>query len=163
MNLQIRLATFDDLAAINDIYNHYVHTSTCTYQEEPDTLASRTAWLAAHGAKHPVTVATFNGEVVGWGSLSPFRSRAAYRFSVEDAVYVHRDYHRRGIGRALLADLVVRAREQGHHSILAAIDDEQPASIALHAALGFEQVAFLKEVGYKFNRWLHVHYMQLLL
>ena len=160
---QIRLATHEDLPALNDIYNHYVLTSTCTYQEEPETLHDRRAWFAAHGPAHPVTVAVEAGEVVGWGSLSPFHKRAAYRFSVEDSVYVAPTHHRRGIGTLLLQDLIDRAAVIGHHSIIALIDAEQRASLELHAKLGFVEVGALREVGFKFGRWLHVHYMQLML
>jgi phosphinothricin acetyltransferase len=162
--ITIRLATESDLAAINAIYNHYVLTSTCTYQEEPDAPEARVAWFRAHGAEHPVTVAVdAGGEVLGWGALSRFHPRSAYRRTVENAVYVRPDHHRRGIGRLLLSDQIDRARAAGHHAILALVDSDQPASIALHEALGFERVAFLREVGYKFGRWLHVVYMQRLL
>ena len=159
--MNIRLATADDLVAINDIYNHFVLCSTCTYQTEPETIEGRRAWFAAHGEKHPTTVAVdASGLVVGWGSLSPFHKRAAYARSVENSVYVHPEQHRKGIGRALLADLIERAGALGHHTIIAGIDAEQAPSVALHQALGFERVAFLKEVGHKFGRWLHVIYMQ---
>ena len=160
---QIRFATCDDLPAINDIYNHYVLHSTCTYQEVPVTMPDRLTWFAAHGPKHPITVALLEDKIVGWGSLSPFHKRAAYRNTVENSLYVAHTHHRRGIGRLLLADLIARARQIGHHTIIAGIDADQPASIALHAALGFEEVAFLKQVGYKFGRWLDVRYMQLML
>jgi len=163
MDLFIRPATLADLPAINDIYNHYVLHSTCTYQDEPETPEARAAWFAAHGPRHPITVALVDGQVLGWGSLSPFQKRAAYRNTVENSVYVHPAHHRRGIGRALLADLISRARAIGHHTIIAGIDAEQAASVAIHSAMGFQQVAFLKEVGYKFNRWLHVYYLQLML
>src|SRR5438552_5697839 len=106
----IRLATESDLVAINDIYNHYVGTSTCTFQEEPETIESRRRWFAAHGARHPITAAELDGVVVGWGSLSPYHTRSAYRFSVENSVYVRHDLQRRGIGALLLADLIDRAR-----------------------------------------------------
>jgi phosphinothricin acetyltransferase len=162
--MPIRLATADDLCAINDIYNHYVVHSTCTYQTEPETLDARRAWFAAHGPLHPVTVATDDaGRVLGWGSLSPFHKRAAYGRTVENSVYIDRREHRRGLGRALLIDLITRAAALGHHTILALIDAEQAPSVALHAALGFERVAYLKEVGHKFDRWLHVIYMQKML
>ena len=161
--IAIRPATADDLAAINSIYNHYVLHSTCTYQEVPETMEDRVAWLARHGPQHPVTIATLDGAVVGWGSLSPFHSRCAYRRTVENSVYVAHTHHRRGIGKLLLADLIERARAIGYHTIIAGIDGDQPGSIALHAAMGFEPVAFLKEVGYKFDRWLNVRYMQLML
>ncbi|HTW94069.1 MAG TPA: GNAT family N-acetyltransferase, partial [Tepidisphaeraceae bacterium] len=102
----IRLAAACDLAAINDIYNYYVLHSTCTYQEEPDPLESRRQWFAHHGPDYPVTVATLDDRVVGWGSLSPYHPRSAYRFTVENSVYVHNEFHRRGIGSAILADLI---------------------------------------------------------
>jgi L-amino acid N-acyltransferase YncA len=162
-DIQIRAATAADLAAINDIYNHYVHHSTCTYQEEPETIEARQTWFVAHGESHPVTVAIGGDEIVGWGSLSPFHPRSAYRRTVENSVYVRHTHHRRGIGRALLADLIDRARAIGHHAIIAGIDAEQPGSIALHAALGFREVGHLREVGFKFDRWLHVRYLQIML
>ena len=105
----IRLATASDLQAINDIYNHYVLHSTCTYQEEPETLDARRTWFASHDDKHPVTVAMIDDRVVGWGSLSRFHPRSAYRYSVENSIYIHHDMHRRGIGSALLQDLIDRA------------------------------------------------------
>lgn len=159
-NIHIRPATLADLPAINDIYNHYVLHSTCTYQEEPSTADERSAWFAAHGPQYPVTVAEASGQVVGWGSLSRFHPRSAYRRTVENSVYVRRDLHRRGIGRALLDDLVGRAASLGHHTILALISADQVPSVTLHRTFGFVEVALLKEVGFKFGRWLDVVYMQ---
>jgi phosphinothricin acetyltransferase len=160
----IRLAAESDLAAIDDIYNYYVHTSTCTYQEIPGTMDERRAWFSRRERDwHPVTVAEIEGEVVGWGALNEFRPRTAYRFTVEDSVYVRHDLHRRGIGRALLADLIERSRAIGHRSIVAGIDGEQGPSIRIHEAFGFVRVAHLKQVGFKFGRWLDVIYLQLML
>jgi phosphinothricin acetyltransferase len=155
----IRPATRGDLPAINDIYNHYVLHSTCTYQEEPSTMPEREGWFDAHGREHPVTVLELDGQVAGWGSLSRFHARSAYRFSAENSVYVHHDLHRRGIGAALLQDLLRRATELQLHTIIAGIDTEQAPSIALHRKFGFIEVARLKEFG----RWLDVIYMQKLL
>ncbi len=157
---RIRLATPADLPAINAIYNHYVACSTCTYQEEPSTIDERAAWFAAHGAEHPITVAELGGDVVGWASLSRFHPRSAYRRTVENSVYVRHDVHRRGVGGALLADSIERAAALGHHTILALIDAGQAGSIALHARFGFAEVAHLRQVGFKFGRWLDVIYMQ---
>jgi phosphinothricin acetyltransferase len=160
----IRLAVAADLQAINDIYNHYVEHSTCTYQEQPETFAAREAWLLKHGPEHPATVAVdADGTVIGWGSLSAFHARSAYRFTVENSVYLRHDMRGRGIGALLLADLIERARTIGHHTIIAGIDAAQPASIALHKRFGFEQVAHLREVGFKYGQWLDVIYMELLL
>src|ERR1022692_2504457 len=125
----LRPATESDLAAINDIYNHYVLHSTCTYQEELDPLDGRRRWFSHHGDKHPVIVAEAGGQVAGWGSLSAFHARSAYRRTVENSVYVHHRHHRRGIGSRLLQELIVRARSLSHHAIIAGIDAEQPASV----------------------------------
>jgi len=159
----LRPAARSDLTAVNNIYNHYVLHSTCTYQEEPEPIAARRQWLDHHGAKHPVIVAEVNGEVVGWGSLSAYHARSAYRRTVENSVYVHHQYHRRGIGSLLLKDLIVRARALGHHAIIAGIDADQVASVVLHDRFGFQKVGHFKEVGFKFGRWLDVVYMQLVL
>ena len=159
----IRAATSADLDAINDIYNHYVQHCTCTYQEETEPIASRREWFARHGGKHPVIVAESRGQVIGWGSLSPYHPRSAYRNTIEDSVYVHREHQGHGVGSLLLQDLITRARAIGHRAIIAGIDGEQTASVALHAKFGFAEVGRLKQVGYKFNRWLDVVYMELLL
>lgn len=159
----IRPATEADLVAINGIYNHYVRHSTCTYQEELEPLDGRRQWFARHVDKHPVIVAEVNGQVVGWGSLSAYHARSAYRRTVENSVYVHHEHHRRGIGSLLLQELIVRARNLGHRAIIAGIDAEQTGSVALHARFHFEKVGHFKQVGFKFGRWLDVVYMELVL
>lgn len=159
----IRPANESDLVAINDIYNHYVLHSTCTYQEVPEPLDGRRQWFCHHGDKHPVIVADVEGRVVGWGSLSAYHARSAYRRTVENSVYVHHQHHRRGIGSLLLQELIARARSLGYHAIIAGIDAEQTASVALHAKFHFEKVGHLKQVGFKFGRLLDVIYMELVL
>jgi|SRR5579859_1547753 len=161
--ITIRPATESDLVVINDIYNHYVLHSTCTYQEEPELLDARQQWFSRHSDKHPVIVAEAGGQMVGWGSLSAYHPRSAYRRTVENSVYVHHQHHRRGIGSRLLQELIVDARRLGHHAIIAGIDADQPASVALHAKFHFEKVGHLKQVGFKFGRWLDVVYMELVL
>ena len=162
-SITIRSATESDLVEINDVYNHYVLHSTCTYQEEPEPLDGRQEWFSHHGGKHPVIVAEAGGKVVGWGSLSAYHPRSAYRRTVENSIYVHHQRHRLGIGSRLMQDLIVRARNLGHHAIIAGIDAEQAASVALHAKFQFEKVGYLKQTGFKFDRWLDVIYMELLL
>jgi phosphinothricin acetyltransferase len=162
-DVHIRLARTDDLAAINDIFNHYVAHSTCAFQLEPETLADRAAWFAAHDEAHPVVVAEADGGVVGWAALSPFHTRCAYRYTVEPSIYVRQDRLGQGIGTALLADLLERGRAAGHHSLVALICTENAASLAMCAKAGFVEVGRLREVGYKFSRWLDVAYMQLML
>jgi phosphinothricin acetyltransferase len=159
----IRPAAEADLAAINDIYNHFVLNSTCTYQEEPESIESRRQWFGHHGEKHPITVAVENNQVIGWGSLSAYHPRSAYRRTVENSVYVHHQHHRKGIGSILLKDLITRARALEHRAIIASIDADQAASIGIHAKFQFEHVGHFKRIGFKFGRWLDVVYMELLL
>lgn len=159
----LRLATKSDLPAINAIYNHYVLHSTCTYQTVPSTSEERETWFDQHGGKYPITVAEKDGGIIGWGSLSKFHPRQAYENSVEDSVYVHQDWHGRGIGSLLLADLIERARALGHHTMLGGIDADQKGSMALHAKFGFVECAVFKQVGYKQDRWLDVIWMQKML
>lgn len=159
----IRPATRDDAETINDIQNHYVASSTATFLTEPVALEQRLAWLAGRSLAHPVIVAQAAGPVVGWGSLEVFRARPAYRHTAEFSLYVHPEWHRRGIGRALLADLVARARATGHHALVGGCCSESTAVIALLEASGFSRVAHFPEVGRKFDRWLGVVFMQLLL
>ena len=159
----VRPATASDLPAINALYNHYVLHSTCTYQETPETEEGRKHWFAAHDAAHPVIVVELNNQIAGWGSLSPYHLRSAFRFTVEDSVYVLPQYQRRGLGAALLQNLLSQAADAGHHTVIAAIDSEQAASITLHTRFGFEKATLLKQVGFKFGRWLDVLYMQRLI
>jgi L-amino acid N-acyltransferase len=159
----IRLATADDLGAVNAIYNHYVPISTTTYDDEPMTLEERRQSFESRQPIHPLTVAIRDGAVVGYGSLHSFRAKRGYRFVVENSVYVHPDHHGQGIGSAILADLINRARALGLHAIVAGIDAEQTASVALHAKHGFQEVARFPEIGYKFGRRLDVVFMELIL
>jgi L-amino acid N-acyltransferase len=160
----IRLATIADLPEINEIYNYYVLRSTCTYQLEPETPEARKEWFQAHPPeKYPVIVAEMDGQVVGWGSLSKFRDRAAYDPTVEASIYIRHDFHRRGLGRALLEDLIERARAIGFHSLIGGASADQTASVALQESLRFQRVAHFKEVGYKFGQRLDVVFFQLML
>ena len=159
----LRLATRDDAGTINDIQNHYVVHSTATFLTEPLTLDQRLAWLDGHPPTHPVIVAQAGGPVVGWGSLEVFRGRPAYRHTAELSVYIHPDWHRRGIGRAIVEALIERARALGHHALVGGCCSETTAAIALLEACGFSRVAHFKEVGHKFGRWLDVVFLQRLL
>lgn len=156
----IRPATTKDLTAINDIYNHYVVHSTCTYQTIPATEEERERWFRLHGERHPVIVVEENGEVIAWGSLSPLHERQAFMNSVEDSIYVHHQHLRRGLGRLILTDLLRLAGEIGHHTVLGAISMDQVASVRLHESFGFKQVAHFSEIGWKFDRWLDLVWLQ---
>lgn len=152
----LRLATADDLPAINAIYNHYVDTSTTTYDLEPMPPSKREAWLADRSTAHPVTVVERGGQVVAWGALSTFRAQPGYHHTVENSVYVHPDHQRQGLGTLVVADQIERAPRLGLRAIVALIDSEQTASLAMHGKLGFREVGRLVQVGHKFDRWLDV-------
>lgn len=158
----LREATAADLPAINAIYNHYVLTSTCTYQIVPETEEGRRAWFAGRGPQHPVIVAEISGKVAGWGSLSAFHRREAFAGTVENSVYVSHDHQRMGLGRLLMEELIRRARAAGLRTIVAAISGDQAGSIALHERLGFVKTGGLGRVGEKFGRLLDLVYMQLM-
>ncbi len=159
---QPRLATVADAEAINAIYNHYVRTSTATFQVEDETTEERVEELRTRPANQPMIVLEVDGEVVGWGALSPFRSRCAYRDTIELTAYVQHDSHRRGYGRIIVQDLIERARSSGYHTILAASCEESVGMIRLLKSLGFAEAGCLRQVGSKFGRRLDVAYLQLL-
>lgn len=162
--MKVRLATIDDAEAIRGIYNREVTGSTVTFDLVPRSLEAQQAWLRAHAGAHPAVVAEVEGgSIVGFGSLSPYRSRPAYSTTVEDSVYVHHEHRGRGVGRSVLAELVRLADVQGFHAVMARIAGGHEASIGLHHSCGFELVGIEREVGRKFGKWLDVALMQKLL
>ena len=159
-----RLVEPRDAEAVRAIYNVEVLESTVTFDLVPRSLAEQLAWIDEHSGGHPAIVAVdADGRVGGFASLTPYRPRPAYATTVEDSVYVRRDLRGRGVGRLLLDDLVALARDHGFHSVIGRIVGDHEASIGLHAACGFEPVGREREVGRKFNRWLDVVLMQLML
>lgn len=161
--MQLRLATLDDAEAIREIYNLEVTTSTVTFDLVPRTIEEQRSWLTARSGAHAVLVAEMAGEVIGFGSLSKWRDRPAYSTTVEDSIYIGRDHHGRGVGKAVLAELVDTATAHGFHACMARIVGGHEASIAVHRSCGFEIVGTEREVGRKFNRWLDVVLMERML
>ena len=159
----VRTARRHDCQAINDILNYYVANSTATFITEPQTLDERFDWFDGRGEVHPVVVAEIGDQIVGWAALSPFRARAAYSRTAEAGVYVHHEFHRRGIGRLLIEELLERGRVSGLHVIIGGCCHESTASYALLEACGFRQVARFHEVGFKFGRWLDVIFLERIL
>ena len=163
-DVSIRLADVADADAIRAIYNLEVMTATSTFDLVPRTLDEQVVWLQARSGAFSATVAVdADDSVVGFASLSPYKERAAYRTTVEDSVYVERSRNGEGIGRLLLAHLIDVARASGFHAVMARIEAGGAASRAVHARCGFELVGIEREVGRKFNRWLDVAVMQLVL
>jgi phosphinothricin acetyltransferase len=161
--MRARLATIDDAEATRAIYNVEVTESTVTFDLVPRTLEEQRVWLTARSGAHGVIVADDGAEVIGFASFSPYRDRPAYSTTVEDSVYVRRDQQGKGVGKLLLDELVTLATSHGFHAMMARIVGGHDASIALHAALGFEVVGTEREVGRKFGKWLDVVEMQRLL
>lgn len=159
-----RLVERRDAAAIREIYNVEVTSSTVTFDMVPRTIDDQVTWIDQHSGAHPAIVAVDDdGTVIGFGSLSTYKERPAYAPTVEDSVYVHRDHRGRGLGRMLLEELARLGRETGYHSIVARIVGDHEVSIALHRACGFEHVGIEREVGRKFSTWLDVVLMQRML
>jgi len=161
--ITIRPAKPADLAGINAIYNYYVANSTCVWTTQPCSEGERKAWYEEHGQSMPVLVAESRGRIIGWGSLGTFRAAYTAAGVLEDSIYVHRDFHRQGIGSRLLAALIEAARRAGLRSILANISADQMPSIRLHEKFGFQQVAHLRDVGQKFDQRFDAVYLQLIL
>ena len=161
--MSVRLATLDDAPAIAAIYNVEVANHTSTFDLVPRTLDEQRQWISARSGAFSAVVATIDGAVVGFASLSPYKERAAYRTTVENSVYVSRDHPRLGIGKTLMQHVIGLAADSGFHSIVARVEASSVASRALHETCGFELVGIEREVGRKFNRWLDVAVLQLML
>jgi L-amino acid N-acyltransferase len=162
--ITIRQATAADLAAILEIYNDIIVNTTAVYDYNPHTIAMRQQWFETKQQQgFPVFVAEENGEILGFSSIGPFRVWAAYQYTVENSIYVAAAARGRGIAKLLMPPLIEAARQLKLHTMVAGIDASNEASIALHKKFGFTEVAHFTEVGYKFNRWLDLKFLQLIL
>lgn len=158
------MARLEDAETIQSIFSVEVLGSTSVFELVAPTVVEQRRWLALHTGTHPCLVAVDEaGTVLGYASLSPYRARPAYRTTVEDSVYVHRDHQNRGVGRALLAELVELATGHGFHAMIGRIVGHNQASIALHRRAGFVEVGTEREVGRKFGQWLDVVVLERLL
>jgi L-amino acid N-acyltransferase len=158
----LRAARDADLGQIAEIWNHEVLGTAATTDTEPRSSSAQREWLARHTERYPVVVAVAPDEetVLAYGSLSPYLAKAAFARTVEDSVYVERSHRGAGLGGLILAELIRRARELEHHSILARITARNAASLRLHARHGFEVVGTERESAYKLGRWHDVTIMQ---
>ena len=163
--LTIRPSRDADVPAIAAIYAHHVRTGTASFETTaPDEAEMRRRRNTLMEKRYPWLVAVLDTQVCGYAYAGPYRTRAAYRHSVEDSVYVGRSVQRRGIGRALLDALIRDCTDRGFRQMVAIIGDSaQAASIGLHRAAGFETVGTLRNIGYKHDRWLDSVFMQLAL
>lgn len=159
----IRASTAADAAAIADIYNYYVRETVVTFEETPVSAAEMARRMADIGESFPWLVCEEGGAVVAYAYASRWKSRSAYRFSVESTVYVDEKHHGRGIGSEVYAALLAQLRRCGFHTAVGGIALPNPESVALHEKLGFREMAHFAEVGWKFDRWVDVGYWQLIL
>jgi len=159
--VEIRDATLSDFEAITEIYNDVVLTSTATYNEQPATVEERIAWWRARQEQqYPVLVAAEGGAVLGFASFGDFRAWPGYRFTVEGTIHIAAAARGKGNGRQLLDELTARARSMGKHIMIAGVDSGNAASLQFLTRYGFEQVGHLRQVGYKFGRYLDLVFLQ---
>lgn len=160
--IAVRDADDADMPQIHQIYAHHVLHGLGSFEEVPPDIAEMRRRRADVLARHlPYIVCVLDGRVAGYAYAGPYRSRSAYRYTVEDSIYVSPDFQRRGVGRALLAELVRRCTALGYRQMIAVIGDSgNDGSIGVHAAHGFVQVALLPAVGFKFGRWVDGVMMQ---
>jgi L-amino acid N-acyltransferase YncA len=160
----VRPALSTDAPAIAAIYNHYILTTTISFEELPVDGADIAGRMAGvHAAGLPYLVAEAEGAVIGYAYATPWRARPAYRTSVETSVYLRYGTQCRGTGSALYRVLLDQLARDGYHMAIGGIAQPNPASVALHEKFGFEKVAHFKEVGCKFGKWVDVGYWELLL
>ena len=152
-----------DINAITAIYGHHVSFGRASFETEPPSLQTmRSRFASLVEDDYPALVAELDGEIVGYAYAGRHKAREAYRLTVEDSIYVHHPVARRGIGRALLAELIAACRAAGFHQMMAVIgDSENTGSIELHRTLGFRHIGTARNIGFKFGVFLDVVYMQL--
>lgn len=164
MEIEIRLATIKDLDIILDIYNHAIKHTTAVYSYDPYTPEMMQDWFEDKKANNfPVYVSTENNEVTGFVTYGKFRMRPAYQHTAEHSIYVHHKHRRKGIAKALMPFIIEVARQNNVHTLIGGIDAENEVSILFHEQFGFNKVAHIKEAGFKFDRWLDLVFMQLIL
>lgn len=162
--IYIREAIENDLPQLLSIYNDIILHTTAVYDYEPHTLEMRRQWFETKKQQgYPVFVAEEERNILGFSSIGPFRAWAAYKYSVENSVYVASEARGKGVGKLLIPPLIEAARKLKMHTIIASIDATNEASLRLHQRFGFTEVAHFKEVGWKFDRWLDLKFLQLII
>jgi phosphinothricin acetyltransferase len=151
--------------AILSIINHAISNSVALYDYKPRTLDSMAAWFAAKrkGSFPVIGAVSDKGELLGFASYGGFRAWPAYKYSAEHSVYVSAAHRGKGIGKRLLQSIIDEARHQSYHVLIGGIDSQNTASVALHKSLGFQRAGTIRQVGFKFQRWLDLDFYQLIL
>lgn len=156
----VRPATESDQQSIMEIYNDAVLNTAATFDTEPRTMENQLEWWMKHKKNHPVFVAEENELVIGWASLSPWSDRCAYDTTVEVSVYIRKDFRSKGIGSKLLEIVTLEGGKAGNHTVLSRITQGNESSIHIHEKFGYTHVGVMKEVGFKFGKFLDVSMMQ---
>jgi L-amino acid N-acyltransferase YncA len=159
-----RDAVEQDVPEILAIYNEVIATSTAVYRDDPASLDDRLEWFNARRAQaYPILVAADHSGILGFASYGDFRSWPGYRFSVEHTVHIRADERGRGVGTMLMQALITRAIEQDKHVMIGGVDADNEPSLRFHERLGFIRAAHLRQVGFKFGRWLDLVFVQRIL
>ena len=162
IEIEIDIATKQDLNRIVEIYNWAIENTSATFDTDSKTVQSQLGWFESHDEKHPVIVARENGRVLAWGSISPWSDRCAYSGTGEISFYVDPDFHRKGIGFNILKRLIEIGKEKNFRTLVSRIAGKSEASVHLHKKLGFSNIGTMKNVGKKFDEIIDVHLMQIL-
>lgn len=161
--MQVRQALETDVPAILIIYNDIIVNTTAVWHDEPHTLQMRMDWFKQRTAEgFPVFVAEQGGQLVGFSTIGAFRPWPGYKYTVENSIYVANTARGKGVATNLMSPLIEAAIHLKLHAIVAGIEAENKASIALHEKFGFKEVAHFKEVGFKFGRWMDLKFLQLI-
>jgi L-amino acid N-acyltransferase YncA len=164
MDIKIRPAVFSDIDTILEIINHEILHSTSIYDYEPRDFETQKLWFEEkQDQKLPILVAESENGTIGFATYGSFRQKEAYKFTIEHSVYVAEEFLGKGIGKLLLVELIQLAKNQGYHTMIGAIDADNAGSITFHEKFGFKSVGTIRQVGYKFDKWLDLVFMQLIL
>ena len=158
--IEIRPATIDDLKIITEIYNQAIFKTVATFDTEIKTIEEQKKWFKNHGKKNPIFVAIFDGNIIGFASLSKYSSRQAYSDTAELSLYIKEEHQGKGHGKKLMDSIIKEGKKVGIHAILSRITEGNEKSVYLHENLGFEHVGIMKEVGFKFGKRLDVILME---
>lgn len=157
----LRLATPQDAPSIAEIYNHYVRETVITFEETEVSTEEIKTRIRSITSKYPWLVYEDNREIIGYAYATEWRSRSAYRFTAESAIYLKPHQAQKGIGTLLYQELLQRLRQQDIHVVMGVLTLPNPQSVNLHEKFGFKKVAHFSEVGFKFDQWVDVGYWQL--
>jgi L-amino acid N-acyltransferase YncA len=164
MQTEIQNATAEDLPTILEIINYNILNTTALYEYSTRSMTDMEQWFRERQEQNrPVIVAIQNDVILGYGTYGIFRVKEAFKYTVEHSVYVSHEHTGKGIGKLLLAKLIQLAKDQGMHTMVGCIDAENTGSIDFHKKFGFTEAGIIKQSGYKFNRWLDLQFMQLML